>query len=240
MFKSMWWSHIPNIDAFPVIQGRENEPGQPDPNASNPDSTGGAGGGQQQQQTENLDPNVKIAALEDEKNRHWTKAQEAEQRLKDAEKELEELRNFKQTKDQESLTEEQKTQQKIAEFEVQLAEKDAQIEKLRDGARKLTLKNAFLAANDVQWHNPESALSLADLSAVEVVEDKDGVPSLKDATAMKNAIDALKTAHPYLVNNSEGTPTWQGKTGDKVQKQSVANEASKRDGLLKKYPALRR
>ncbi|QPX62557.1 scaffolding protein [Arthrobacter phage Wollypog] len=240
MFKSMWWSHIPNIDAFPVISGSDNEPtGDPLPGgSSNPDSAGGAGGGQQQQQQG--DPQVKIAALEEEKNRHWTAKEEAERKLQEASAELEELRTYKQTKDQESLTEEQKVQQKLADFEKQLAEKDVEIERLRDGARKLTLKNAFLAANDVQWHNPESALSLADLSEVEIVEDKDGVPSLKDPAAMKNAITALSQAHPYLVNNSEGTPTWQGKTGDKQQKQQVANDASKREKLLKNYPALRR
>ncbi len=237
MFKSMWWSHIPNIDVFPVIAGSENDPPNPDPNAlGNP--AGGAGGEQQQQQ--NLDPQVKIAALEEEKNRHFAKAKEASDKLTEAERELEELRQFKQTKDQESLTEEQKTQAKIAEFEQQLAAKDAEIQKLQESSRKLAVKNAFLSANDVKWHNAESALALADLSEVEIVDGPDGLPSLKDATVMQNAIKGLADKHPYLVDTSEGAPTWQGKTGDKQQKQQVINEADKRQKLLTKYPALKR
>ena len=103
------------------------------------------------------------------------------------------------------------------------------------------MKNAFLSTNDVKWHNPESALSLADLSAVEIVEGKDGVPTLKDPAALKTAIEDLSKAHPYLVNNSEGQqPTWQGKTGDKPQPRQTGEEAAKRDKLLAKYPALRR
>lgn len=242
MLKSMWWSHIPNIDAFPVIVGAEPEktPEQiaAEAAAGVTDPLGGAGGDQTQDQE--LDPQKKILALTEEKDRHWTKAQEAERKLQEAADELEELRKFKLTKDQESLTEEQKIEAKLAEFDVQLKVKDAEIEKLRETSKKLVVKNAFLAQNDVQWHDAESALSLADLSEVEIVDGKDGSPTLKNDAAMKSAIQKLAETKPYLVNKSEGEPTWEGKTGDKQQKQTIRQDASKRDKLLKDYPALRR
>lgn len=242
MFKSMWWSHIPNIDVMPVIVGAEPEktPEQiaAEAAAASAAAAGGAGGGNSNDQE--LDPQKKIAALTEEKDRHWTKAQEAEQKLQEAATELEELRTFKQTKDQESMSEEQKVEARLAEFEVKLAAKDVEIANLQETSKKLVVKNAFLAQNDVKWHNAESALSLSDLSEVEIVDGKDGAPSLKNDVAMKNAIQKLAESHPYLVDTSEGEPSWEGKTGDKVQKRQTANEASKRDKLLKDYPALRR
>jgi TolA-binding protein len=241
MLKSMWWSHIPNIDAFPVIRGFEPEK-TPEQIAAEAAASlaaaGGAGGGNSDDQE--LDPQKKIAALTEEKDRHWTKAQEAEQKLQEQLAELEELRTFKQTKDQESLTEEQKIEAKLAEFDVALKAKDVEIEKLKEASKRLTIKNAFLAQNDVKWHDAESALSLADLSEVEIVDGKDGIPTLKNDVAMKNAIQKLAETKSYLVDTSEGEPVWEGKTGDKVQKRQVANEATKREKLLKEYPALRR
>jgi TolA-binding protein len=239
MFKSVWWSHIPNIDTFPVIVGSEPEktPEQIAAEAAagvtNP--SGGAGGEQQQE----LDPQKKIAALTEEKDRHWTLAQEAKSKLTEAERELEELRQFKLTKEQESLSDDEKVAAKVLDLETKLAEKDVEIEKVKESARKLVLNNAFLAQNDVKWHNAERALALADLSEVEIV-DNNGVPTLKDPSKMKAAIEALAKSDAYLVDTSEKPPSWEGNTGDKPLKPTVKSEASKREKLLKEYPALRR
>lgn len=238
MLKSMWWSHIPNIDFIPVLSGRENDTVEPGAGGNDAGEPGGAGGSQADDQ--NLDPQKKITALNEEKDRHFQARTEAEKKLADADAELEELRNFKKEKDQETLTSEEKVAQQIDELTKTVEQKEAQIQLLTESSKKLVIRNAFLAANDVKWHNAESALSLADLSGVEVVDGKDGVPALKDQASVKTAVEALAKSHPYLVDTTEGSPSWEGKTGDQPQRRKTTDAAAKRDKLLKDYPALRR
>lgn len=240
MFKSMWWSHIPNIDLIPVIKGAEPE--IEDQDGGNNDGTGGAGdGGQGDQSKEELDPQKKIAALTDEKDRHWTKAQEAERKLQESQTELEELRKFKQEQDDAKLSADEKVTREIETLNKTVKDQESVIESLKESARKLVLNNAFLGQTDVKFHNAERALALADLSEVEIIEDKNGIPVLKDPAKLKAAIKALAESDAYLVDTSDGKqPVWDGKTGDKPQKRSVDDNASKRDKLMKEYPALRR
>lgn len=246
MNKSMWWSHIPNIDFLPVIAGAEPEP-VPGANSSEEDhQNGGAGSGAGagdgaggENSTEERDPQKKIQALTEEKDRHWTLAKEASDKLAQTTAELEELRKFKKEADDAKLTDDQKVSQEIESLKAAVVEKDATITALQESAKRLVINNAFLSNNDVQWHNVERALALADLSAVEII-DKDGVPTLKDPKVVASAIKSLAESDPYLVNTSEGAPTWHGKTGDGPSPTKKTGEAARKQTLMEKYPALRR
>jgi hypothetical protein len=236
----MWWSHIPNIDALPLIFGNEND----DKGGEGGAAAGGAGEGAQEQGAggkagEELDPQKKILALTEEKDRHWTAAKEASEKLATTAAELEELRKFKQEKDDEKLTADEKVNREIEALKTESIEKDNIILALQESAKKLVINNAFLSNNDVKWHNGERALALADLSAVEIV-DKDGVPTLKDPAAMAKAIKDLAESDPYLVDTTEGAPSWQGKTGDGPKPPKKTGEAARKQTLVDKYPALRR
>lgn len=240
MLKSMWWSHIPNIDFVPVITGAEPDPDDKDKD-ENKDGTGGAGGSHVDPNAGDLDPQKKIDALTEEKDRHWTKAQEAERKLQETADELEELRKFKQTADDSKLTDDERVSKEIETLNKTVEDQNAVIEGLKESARKLVLNNAFLGQTDVKFHNAERALALVDLSDVEIIEGKDGIPVLKDPNKLSAAIKALAASDAYLVDtSSEKQPLFDGKTGDKPLQKKVPGEAAKRDKLLKDYPALRR
>ena len=169
-------------------------------------------------------PDAKIAALEEEKDRHFRLRQEAES-------ELDELRKWKQEKESEGQSEVEKRDTRIKQLESDNATQAATL-------RSLAIENAFLSVNDVEWHNPGRALSLADLSEVEV--DKNGKA---DAKAVKAAIDKLAKAEPYLVKPKSGDDT----DDDKVTKPTTGVPPVRRGGkantdreaLDRKYPALR-
>lgn len=240
MSKSMWWSHIPNIDLLPVLVGSEPDPDEK--KTENEDGTGGAGGSHVDPKPgEELDPQKKIDALTEEKDRHWTKAQEAERKLQETADELEELRKLKKSVDDAKLTDEQKVSQEIETLNKTVEDQQAVIDGLKESARKLVLNNAFLGQTEVKFHNAERALALADLTGVEIIEGKDGIPVLKDPNKLTAAIKALAESDAYLVDtSSEKAPVWDGKTGDKPLPKQVPGGAAKRDKLLKDYPALRR
>ena len=169
-------------------------------------------------------PDAKIAALEEEKDRHFRLRQEAES-------ELDELRKWKKDKEAEGQTEVEKRDTRIKELE-------ADNTTLQTTLRSLAIENAFLSVNDVEWHNPSRALSLADLSDVEV--DKNGKA---DAKAVKAAIEKLAKAEPYLVKPKSGDDTDE----DKSKKTTTGVPPARRQGkantdraaLDAKYPALR-
>jgi len=56
----------------------------------------------------------------------------------------------------------------------------------------LRVENAFLMANEHDWHSPTAALQLLDRSKITV--DAEG-----NVQGMKDALKAMATAHPYLL-----------------------------------------
>jgi hypothetical protein len=70
------------------------------------------------------------------------------------------------------------------------------VEAQKGSIRKLRIDNAFLTQSDVEWHDPEAALALVDLSEVEIKDDG-SVKGLKEALA------ALAEKKPYLVKQKE-------------------------------------
>lgn len=124
----------------------------------------------------------RIAAdLADTRNR----MKAADQRASKLETELKQLRD-------KDLPEAEKLKKDFAETQQQLAD-------LQDANKQLALKNAFLEDNSYTWHNPKRALSLVDLSQVEI--NADGTVS-----GLKDALKALATSDAYLLKTEAETP----------------------------------
>ena len=88
---------------------------------------------------------------------------------------------------------------RVTELEKQLEDLPGLQKKVSDyeaDIKKLRLDNAFLSANDVDWHDAEAALRLADLSEVKIGDDG-------TVTGLKEALKKLSEAKPYLVKKAE-------------------------------------
>jgi hypothetical protein len=153
-----------------------------------------------------------------------------DKKMADAERELNELREFKRKADQANLTDSEKAK-------ADLALKEAEVATLRETTSRLAIENAFLANNSVKWHDSAAALKLIDLSEVKV---EGGVVTNPDA--LKAAIDNLAKASPWLVADDEQPPpkkktppaSGQPPQGGKPDPTSPDFEA-----LARTYPALR-
>lgn len=193
---------------------KETEDDKDDPEGSGSDE--GAGG------SDKGDPQAKIAALEEEKNRHVRRRKETETELQAARDKLAELEG----KDK---TETERLQARTNELE-------AENKSLQEGLREARLQNAFLSDNSYSWHNPGRALALADLSEVEI--DEDGT-----VHGLKAALDKLAKSDAYLIK-----PKGEGDDSEDPPNTSVTNKSKKqqknsdadRKALEDKYPALRR
>ena len=240
---SMWLSHIPNLEVIsvlPVLCGREEDGGN-----GEPAGTGGAGSGEPKPEGDKPegasdksddgsqgDPQKKIAAQDEIIER-------LSQQRKEKDEKLQELLKYKEDAENAKLSDQQKIDKRIKELEESDAAKSETLQ-------KLVVNNAFLAANDVTWHDPETALSLLDTSDLEfVVDEKTGVPTVKDKKAFAKAIAKLAEDKPYLVKTQPaeddpkpGPKAWNGKTGDSP-KPKASEEANERRRLQEKYPALR-
>ena len=254
--KSMWWSHIPNIDRssidLPVLCGAEpdepNTSGQGgDGGAGTPNSPAGAQGTNSGEpntggDTDNRDPQVKITALTEEKDRHFEAAKTAKAELDAQKTELEELRELKRLQDEEKLTAEQKTQKQIDDLTAERDEAKATVETVTNAMQELVKQQAFLSASDVKWHDPEIALSKADFSTVEIEIGKDGIPKVKNPDAVKKAAKALAESKPFLVDAGESKP-WRSRSGDAPPARGNSGTKSEQDRkaeLQRKYPGTRR
>ena len=172
---------------------------------------------------------ARIAALEDEKNRHYSRRSEAE-------KELETLRKFKNDLENASKSDLEKAQGEVTRLTNDLA-------KLADLNKELTLKNAFLSSNKITWHNPEEALKLADLSAVDVKPD-----GTVDTKALEAALVNLSNKSKHLVKADDGSGSSDDGKGNGQGSGSDMNGRRKgdkgddkpptREELAKKFPAL--
>lgn len=184
------------------------------------DGAGGSDGGDDARR-DGGNPDAKIKALEDEKDRHWRKRQEAEQ-------ELENLRKWKKEQEDKGKTELEKAQSDLQES---VKERDA----LQSQVGQLQLEIAFLTDNTYSWQNPKRALQLADLSEVEIKDGK--------VKGLDKALEALAKSDPYLLKskedkgeNDEGAG---GPTGQQHNRKKGEKTGSDRNALMKKYPALR-
>lgn len=187
------------------------------------DSEGGSGSGKED---DDRDPQRKIKALEDEKDRHYTKRREAEQRADDLQRQIDELKAANDKRPDVEKLEERATQA------------EAKVADLSEKLQQALLQNAFLLDNTYEWHNPARALQVADLSDVEI-DEKGKVHGLS------KALEALAKSDPYLLKpkkeddskKEEPKPS----TGSPVNGDKRKDKGSPdREKLLQKYPGLRR
>jgi hypothetical protein len=171
------------------------------------------------------DPKAKIDALNDEKNRHVKRRQEAEKERDALKAKLDEL--------------EGKDKSELEKVTARVTELESENKVLTTSLNDSRLENAFLLDNTYQWHNPRRALSLADLSDVEI--DDDGT-----VHGLKEALKALAKSDAYLLKNKdededddkEEPVATTGSTGKSKRQKDKADAAQ--DALVKKYPALNR
>lgn len=169
------------------------------------------------------DPQKKITALQEEKDRHFQARQAAEEELKKykaAEEERERAGNDELTNTKKDL---QAAQETIAQLQSSL---DDQL-----------LNNAFLTDNTYKWQNPARVLQIVDRSSVDI---KDGKVS-----GIKEALESLAKSDPYLLKSDdsggEGS-SGGGQTGgqNNGNRNNSNNGQKSREELSRKYPALRR
>lgn len=240
--KSMRWSRIPNIDFqpfFPALCGAEdpdeNQAGGSGAAAGDNEKTGSEAGG---------DPQKKIKALEEEKDRHFNERKAAEDALAANATELEELRKFRKEQEDAKLSAEEKTQQAVKELETERDSYKTKAESLQTAMQELVLQQAFLTSSDVKWHDPEIALSKADLSSVEIEINEKGIPVVKNPDAIKKAAKALAESKSFLVDagKQEEQKPWRatGPANAAGKQTRAATQDDEKKKLQRKYPALRR
>lgn len=217
---------------LPSIIGAEPDGENEDKNKDKDLGAGGAGDENKSKDESGSDkggdPQKKITA-QDEIIARKQKA------LEDQEAELQELRDFKKKQEQEKLSAEELAAEQLKELETKNSN-------LSSGTQMLTLENEFLKSNKHVWHDPSVALTLADLTEVEVVE-KDGKFSLKDPKSLEKALDALAESKPFLLKSNDEDDKedkkWTGNSGTPPKQKRTSDDANERAKLQKKYPALR-
>ena len=124
-----------------------------------------------------------------------------------------------------------------------LEEITAERDTLRTENRDLRLQNAFLTANDHEWHDPDVALSLADSKKyLEDVVDEDGEV---DKKALKKALERLAKEHTYLVkskSDDKGDSPDAGPSGEPAggRSDNGKDEKAKQAQLRRRFPSLNR
>lgn len=190
---------------------------------------GGAGNQPQNSDLSGGDPQKKITALTEEKDRHFAARTEAERQRDELQARVDEI----ERKDKSDL---ENAQADLKKAQDTITAKDETI-------RRLTVQNAFYAHADVTWHDPADALRLVDLSDVKI-DEKTGEVTNPDV--LKSAIKKLAEEKAYLVKTDDTKSGGSSKGGskppatgkppaDKTQDERAAQRAE----LANKYPALR-
>lgn len=173
--------------------------------------------------TDGGDPQKKISALEEEKDRHFQARKAAE----------EELQKYKKAEEDRTRA----SQDELTNTKQDLEKAQQTIEQLTSALDQALIDNAFLTENTYKWQNPSRVLKLVDRDAVTI---KDG-----QVVGVKEALDTLAKSDPYLLKTedpAEGSgaggksATGPGTNG----KGNNGNGQFSREDLAKKYPALRR
>lgn len=169
------------------------------------------------------DPQRKIAALEDEKNRLYRGRKKARDERDELQSKYDKL--VKDGQGDESL----KT--KVSELEASNQKMSSEL----SGAR---MKIAFLSDNSYEWQSPGLALKAADLSDVEI--DDDG-----QVHGLKAALEKLATENPFLLKQAETKKRKPANSGTATGKPPASNsskskEKSTKEQLRAKYAGLKR
>lgn len=199
--------------------GEDDDDAESDDDKDDPEGSDKSGKGSEGD--DDRDPQKKIVALEDEKNRHLRRRREAERERDELQRQIEEAKN--------------KDKPEVERLQTENENLKSENETLSTALQEARLQNAFLQDNTYEWHNPGRALKLADLSEVEF--DDDG-----KVHGLKAALDALVKTDPYLVkakdDKDEKDPP--KKTGTPPKGKSKKDDPKDRSAMATKYPGLRR
>lgn len=167
------------------------------------------------------DEDDRLAQLEKRMKAADRRADEAERKLKEKEKaELGELERAK----------------------TELTEVQEELEKTQETVNRLRLENAFLTANTHKWHDPDTALDLAQSKGyLEDVLDENGEV---DKKALKKALDRLATEKKFLVQSEEkkkddepGEPSGEPAGG---RSDNSKDDKARKDSLKRRFPSIAR
>jgi hypothetical protein len=179
-------------------QGGESG-GTGQPNEGKPNDNGnddGAGSDGESDEFDKLSPEElakKAKRLREERDRHYRQKQ-------DAIRERDELKTAQQAAEEEAR---RKNQSEVDNLKDDVQKRDKTISDLQGTIKRLTVERAFMSTPGIEWHNPERALTLVDLSGVEV--DDDG--KIKDSKAVAKAAKDLAESDAYLVKSTGTSPT---------------------------------
>lgn len=195
-----------------------------------PQQTGGPAGTQQTQGTENQyeNPEAKIKALTEEKDRHWQSAEAMKA-------ENQKLKEFKEEVERKGLSETEALKR-------DLEGRDAKITVLTEVNKTLSIQMAFLKNGTYEWVDGDAALKLVELPTDIKVSDTGEV---EDQKALNQAIKNLAEKSPWLLKNK--TTTEASKVAETTgnppattgQSAKTETEEQKRKGLENLYPSLR-
>ena len=189
------------------------------------DDTGGDGGDDDGDKGGSDTPSVEDLARQLAETEKRMKA--ADKRADAAEKKIKDAEKAEQGELEQAKTE-------VEELKASVAEKDKVI-------RELRLNNAFLTANKHTWHDPDTALSLADSGGYleDVVDDEGQV----DKKVLGSALDRLAKDKAYLIKTEEkkddddGTPSGEPAGG---RSDNSKDAAARKKQLRGRFPALNR
>lgn len=152
----------------------------------NPDAGAGGAGGDAGASTDA----ATVAQMREQLSAADRKRLEAERAAQAAQAKLKEIED----KDKSEL---ERTTERVAQLEQEKAKADEEIAKLR-------LENAFLAANEVEWHEPEEALMLAQTGGyLEGVIKEDGTV---DKAKLKTKLAQMAEKKKHLVKTKTDAP----------------------------------
>lgn len=113
-----------------------------------------------------------------------------------------------------------------------LTEATAKAEKAEQELRDSRIHNAFLSDNKYEWHDPKTALKLADLSNVEVAEDG-------TVRNLAPALEALAKSHPFLLKPKTEEQQPKGSTGAPGSGGRQPDGKMDASAMARRFPALR-
>lgn len=133
-------------------------------------------------------------------------------------------------------------QDEVTRLKSDLEERDSKIKDLTATVAKLTLDNAFVTANKVKWHDPDTALGLAQSGGyLDDVIDDEGVVNKK---ALGSALDRLAKDKPFLVKSSDDKDGKDDKPGGPSgepagsRSDNAKDEKAKKQQLRRRFPVL--
>lgn len=209
---------------------------QPDPNASGVDPSAQSGTGEPDGSNTGTgttpDPSAQSGAVNPDTGRVYT-AQEYEA-----------LRARMQAADQNRAKFEQELRQlkdkdlpELEKLKRDHAEAVARAEAAEQKARDRAIHNSFLQDNTHEWHSPQRALQLLDMSKVDYDEESGEVRGLKDA------INALAKSDPWLLkpkadeNSGDSTPQLPGTNA--ANNGGTGSGKPSKDKLQSRFTAMR-